>query len=109
LGLREGLIEAFANVYRDFAVAVRARFTDPAAALSDSVPGIDEGGAPLGICGASREQQPRACRMGVLDWRGGGSKDRGALISTVHPALLLDRDETVGTRLESFYKGGKAV
>jgi predicted dehydrogenase len=43
LGHPEGLIEAFANIYRDFATAVRARFTDRAAKLSDLVPGIREG------------------------------------------------------------------
>jgi hypothetical protein len=43
LGLPEGLIEAFANFYRDFAVAVSARFTDPTATLSDNVPGIEDG------------------------------------------------------------------
>jgi predicted dehydrogenase len=43
LGLPEGLIEAFANIYRDFAVAVSARFTDPTATLSDNVPGIEDG------------------------------------------------------------------
>jgi predicted dehydrogenase len=43
LGHPEGLVEAFANIYRDFATAVRARFTDPSAKLSDLVPGIDEG------------------------------------------------------------------
>ena len=42
-GHPEGLIEAFANIYRDFAVAVRARFSDPTAKLSDLVPGIAEG------------------------------------------------------------------
>ena len=36
-------MEAFANIYRDFANAVRARFSDPAAQLSDLVPGIHEG------------------------------------------------------------------
>jgi predicted dehydrogenase len=43
LGHPEGLIEAFANIYRDFATAVRARFTDSAAKLSDLVPGIRDG------------------------------------------------------------------
>jgi predicted dehydrogenase len=43
MGHPEGLIEAFANIYRDFATAVRARFSDPAAQLSDLVPGIHEG------------------------------------------------------------------
>jgi predicted dehydrogenase len=43
LGHPEGLIEAFANIYRDFAAAVRARFTDPAAQLTDLVPGIRDG------------------------------------------------------------------
>ncbi len=43
VGHPEGLIEAFANIYRDFAAAVRARFTDPQAALTDLVPGIYEG------------------------------------------------------------------
>jgi predicted dehydrogenase len=43
LGHPEGLIEAFANIYRDFATAVRARFTDPAAKLTDLVPGIHDG------------------------------------------------------------------
>jgi predicted dehydrogenase len=43
LGHPEGLVEAFANIYRDFATAVRARFSDPAAKLSDLVPGIREG------------------------------------------------------------------
>jgi predicted dehydrogenase len=43
LGHPEGLIEAFANIYRDFAAAVRARFSDPAAKLSELVPGIREG------------------------------------------------------------------
>jgi predicted dehydrogenase len=42
-GHPEGLIEAFANIYRDFAAAVRARFSDPTAKLSDLVPGIAEG------------------------------------------------------------------
>src|ERR1700678_1294252 len=43
LGRREGLIEAFANIYRDFAKSIRARVNDPAAPLSDLVPGIDAG------------------------------------------------------------------
>jgi predicted dehydrogenase len=43
LGHPEGLVEAFANIYRDFATAVRARFSDPAAQMSDLVPGIREG------------------------------------------------------------------
>ena len=43
MGHPEGLIEAFANIYRDFATAIRARFTDPAAQLSELVPGIREG------------------------------------------------------------------
>ena len=43
MGHPEGLIEAFANIYRNFAAAIRARFTDPAAQLSDLVPGIHEG------------------------------------------------------------------
>ncbi len=43
-GHPEGLIEAFANIYRDFGVAIRARFTDPKAKLSELVPGIEEGG-----------------------------------------------------------------
>jgi predicted dehydrogenase len=42
-GHPEGLVEAFANIYRDFANAIRARFNDPAAALSELVPGIGEG------------------------------------------------------------------
>ena len=42
-GHPEGLIEAFANIYRDFATAIRARFADPTAKLSDLVPGIEEG------------------------------------------------------------------
>jgi predicted dehydrogenase len=43
MGHPEGLVEAFANIYRDFAAAVRARFSDPSAPLSDLVPNIDEG------------------------------------------------------------------
>jgi predicted dehydrogenase len=43
MGHPEGLVEAFANIYRDFANSVRARVTDPAAQLSDLVPGIHEG------------------------------------------------------------------
>ncbi len=43
MGHPEGLIEAFANIYRDFGKAMRARFDDSAAQLSDLVPGIDEG------------------------------------------------------------------
>ena len=43
MGHPEGLIEAFANIYRDFANAVRARFSDPSAKLSELVPGIREG------------------------------------------------------------------
>lgn len=43
MGHPEGLIEAFANIYRDFAAAVRARATDPSARLSDAVPGIEAG------------------------------------------------------------------
>ena len=43
MGHPEGLLEAFANIYRDFATAVRARFTDPSAQLSELVPGIEEG------------------------------------------------------------------
>jgi predicted dehydrogenase len=43
MGHPEGLVEAFANIYRDFAVAVRSRFSDVAAQLSDIVPGIQEG------------------------------------------------------------------
>jgi predicted dehydrogenase len=42
-GHPEGLIEAFANIYRDFGVAIRARFTDPKAKLSELVPGIEDG------------------------------------------------------------------
>ena len=42
-GHPEGLVEAFANIYRDFGSAVRARFTDPKAKLSELVPGIQEG------------------------------------------------------------------
>jgi predicted dehydrogenase len=42
-GHPEGLIEAFANIYRDFGSAVRARFSDPAAPLSEFVPGIRAG------------------------------------------------------------------
>jgi predicted dehydrogenase len=43
VGHPEGLIEAFANIYRDFGNAVRARFSNPAAQLTDLVPGILEG------------------------------------------------------------------
>ncbi len=43
VGHPEGLVEAFANIYRDFATAVRARFSDPSAQLSELVPGIREG------------------------------------------------------------------
>jgi predicted dehydrogenase len=43
LGHAEGLIEAFANIYRDFAKSVHARLNDPSAQLSDLVPGIDAG------------------------------------------------------------------
>jgi predicted dehydrogenase len=43
MGHPEGLVEAFANIYRDFAVAVHSRFSDVAAQLSDVVPGIREG------------------------------------------------------------------
>jgi predicted dehydrogenase len=43
MGHPEGLIEAFGNIYRDFGNAVRARFTDKSAKLSDLVPGIEEG------------------------------------------------------------------
>jgi predicted dehydrogenase len=43
MGHPEGLLEAFANIYRDFANAVRARFSDPSAKLSELVPGIREG------------------------------------------------------------------
>ena len=43
MGHPEGLLEAFANIYRDFANAVRARFSDPSAQLSELVPGIREG------------------------------------------------------------------
>jgi predicted dehydrogenase len=43
MGHPEGLLEAFANIYRDFAKAVRARFNDPSAKLSELVPGIREG------------------------------------------------------------------
>src|SRR5271163_1294899 len=43
LGHAEGLIEAFANIYRDFAKSIHARFNDPSAQLSDLVPGIDAG------------------------------------------------------------------
>ncbi len=42
-GHPEGLIEAFANIYRDFASAVRARLADKSAPLSELVPGIEEG------------------------------------------------------------------
>jgi predicted dehydrogenase len=42
-GHPEGLIEAFANIYRDFGNAIRARFSDPSAPLSDFVPGIRAG------------------------------------------------------------------
>jgi predicted dehydrogenase len=43
VGHPEGLIEAFANIYRDFASAFIARQKDSNAALSDLVPGIDDG------------------------------------------------------------------
>src|SRR6201992_4030381 len=43
MGHPEGLIEAFANIYRDFATAIRARFTHRTAKLSDLGPGIREG------------------------------------------------------------------
>jgi predicted dehydrogenase len=43
LGLPEGMIEAFANIYRDFALAVYARSIDPSASLGDTVPGIEDG------------------------------------------------------------------
>lgn len=43
LGHPEGLTEAFANIYRDFAQAVFERFSAPNAQLSDSVCGIDDG------------------------------------------------------------------
>ncbi len=43
MGHPEGLLEAFANIYRDFANAVRARFSDPSAKLSELVPGIRDG------------------------------------------------------------------
>jgi predicted dehydrogenase len=43
VGHPEGLIEAFANIYRDFAAAVFARLSDPAAQLSKQVCGIDDG------------------------------------------------------------------
>ena len=43
MGHPEGLVEAFANIYRDFARSVTARFTDPSAKLSELVPGIEEG------------------------------------------------------------------
>jgi predicted dehydrogenase len=43
IGHPEGLIEAFANIYRDFSTAVFARFSAPDAKLSASVCGIDEG------------------------------------------------------------------
>jgi predicted dehydrogenase len=43
LGHPEGLIEAFANIYRDFAKSIRARFNDPSAQLTDLVPGIEAG------------------------------------------------------------------
>lgn len=43
MGHPEGFIEAFANIYRDFAAAVRARFTDRTAVLSERVPGIRDG------------------------------------------------------------------
>lgn len=41
-GHPEGVIEAFANIYRDFATAVRARLTDARASLSSEVPGIED-------------------------------------------------------------------
>src|ERR1700722_3323795 len=43
VGHPEGLLEAFANIYRDFANAVRARFSDPSAQLTELVPGIRDG------------------------------------------------------------------
>ena len=43
MGHPEGLLEAFANIYRDFGNAVRARFTDKSAKLTELVPGIEEG------------------------------------------------------------------
>ena len=43
VGHPEGLIEAFANIYRDFSQAVTQRFTAPDAKLSNSVCGIEEG------------------------------------------------------------------
>ena len=43
VGHPEGLIEAFANIYRDFASTAFARLADPNAQLSSYVCGIDEG------------------------------------------------------------------
>jgi predicted dehydrogenase len=43
VGHPEGFIEAFANIYRDFAAAFHARSEDSSAELSDLVPGIDDG------------------------------------------------------------------
>lgn len=41
-GHPEGVIEAFANIYRDFAGAVRMRLSNPHAPLSSIVPGIED-------------------------------------------------------------------
>jgi predicted dehydrogenase len=43
VGHPEGLIEAFANIYRDFSIAAFARLIDPNARLSSYVCGIEEG------------------------------------------------------------------
>ena len=64
VGHPEGLLEAFANIYRDFATAVRARFSDPAAQLSDSGDRHRRGSAQHGLRGASGGEQPGACGMG---------------------------------------------
>ena len=66
MGHPEGLMEAFANIYRDFANAVRARLSDPAAQLSDLVPGIHEGLRSMTFVERASKQQPDACRMGEL-------------------------------------------
>lgn len=43
LGHPEGLIEAFANIYRDFGAAVRRRMEDPSAQIGNDLCGIEDG------------------------------------------------------------------
>ncbi|HEV2272815.1 MAG TPA: Gfo/Idh/MocA family oxidoreductase [Acidobacteriaceae bacterium] len=68
VGHPEGLIEAFANIYRDFASAVRARLADPKAELTDQVPGIEEGRRSMAF--VEEAVASSAARAGWVTFRG---------------------------------------